>query len=109
MLSTLSKKQTQKELSFSVREALPFSFTAHFYCLNSFRFRWTQLFVCLFIAAFQSRLGILLINEQSVGDCIYSDDMVQRVKLAYDSGFQVASHTWSHPHLPSLKKPEEGK
>ena len=105
MLSTRSKKQTQKELSFSVREALPLLFTAHFHCLNSFsfRFRWTQLFV------YSSRLGILLINEQSVGDCIYSDDMVQRVKLAYDSGFQVASHTWSHPHLPSLKKPEEGK
>ena len=30
--------------------------------------------------------------------------MADAVKLAYDSGFQVASHTWSHPHLPTLKQ-----
>jgi hypothetical protein len=28
--------------------------------------------------------------------------MVERVKLVYGNGFQIASHTWSHPHLPTL-------
>jgi len=35
-------------------------------------------------------------------DCIYDKDMAPRVKLAYDNGFQVASHTWSHVHLSEL-------
>lgn len=35
-------------------------------------------------------------------DCIYSADQAKRVKYAYDKGHQVASHTWSHRHLPTL-------
>ncbi|KAF6765858.1 carbohydrate esterase family 4 protein [Ephemerocybe angulata] len=35
-------------------------------------------------------------------DCIYSEDLAKRVKYAYDKGHQVALHTWSHAHLPSL-------
>lgn len=34
--------------------------------------------------------------------------MAPRVKLAYDNGFQVASHTWSHAHLSELN-PGQGK
>lgn len=36
------------------------------------------------------------------GDCIYQEDMANRVKLAFNSGFQIASHTWAHKHLPNL-------
>jgi len=36
--------------------------------------------------------------------CIYDDAMVKRVKYAFDNGFQVASHTWSHPHLSRLNE-----
>jgi hypothetical protein len=50
----------------------------------------------------------LLLKKFCVGDCIYSEDMAPRVKLAYDNGFQVASHTWSHAYLSKLS-PEEGK
>jgi len=32
--------------------------------------------------------------------CIY--DYADVVKKAYNSGHQVASHTWDHPHLPNL-------
>jgi len=35
-------------------------------------------------------------------DCIYNADVVDRVKYAYNAGHQVASHTWSHPHLTTL-------
>ncbi|KAG5733411.1 Chitin deacetylase [Termitomyces sp. T112] len=35
-------------------------------------------------------------------DCIYNEDARKRVKYAYDKGHQVASHTWSHAHLPKL-------
>ncbi|KAG6917732.1 hypothetical protein DXG01_001383 [Tephrocybe rancida] len=35
-------------------------------------------------------------------DCIYDADGIKRVKYAYDKGHQVASHTWSHAHLPTL-------
>ncbi|KAG6845263.1 hypothetical protein H0H87_011998 [Tephrocybe sp. NHM501043] len=35
-------------------------------------------------------------------NCIYTADSIKRVKYAYDKGHQVASHTWSHAHLPSL-------
>ena len=45
-------------------------------------------------------------NKNSLGDCIYSEDMVERVKLAWFS--KSHSHTWSHPHLPTLTK-EQGK
>jgi len=36
--------------------------------------------------------------------CIYDADSIDRVKYAYNAGHQVASHTWSHPHLPNLSK-----
>ena len=47
-------------------------------------------------------------SQTDVGDCIYSEDMVKNVKLAYDNGFQIGSHTWSHPHLTELK-PDQGE
>lgn len=34
--------------------------------------------------------------------CIYDDANIQRVKYAYDNGFQVASHTWAHKDLTTL-------
>jgi len=45
--------------------------------------------------------GTFFFNGKNWG-CIYADDMAPRVKLAYDNGFQVASHTWSHAHLSRL-------
>ena len=32
--------------------------------------------------------------------------MAARVKLAYDNGFQIASHTWAHEHLSTLTQTE---
>jgi len=34
--------------------------------------------------------------------CIYDDASIERVKYAYDNGFQVASHTWAHKDLTTL-------
>ncbi|KAI5887221.1 carbohydrate esterase family 4 protein [Schizophyllum commune H4-8] len=35
-------------------------------------------------------------------ECIYSDENIARIRYVYESGHQVASHTWSHPHLNQL-------
>ena len=60
--------------------------------------------VRLFLALFRTRSwNIKPTTDVDVGDCIYSEDMLEKVKLAYTNGFQIGSHTWSHPHLPSLK------
>ncbi|KXN87636.1 Chitin deacetylase [Leucoagaricus sp. SymC.cos] len=45
--------------------------------------------------------GTFFYNGNNYG-CIYDPDNVQRIQNALASGHQVASHTWSHPHLPSL-------
>ncbi|PPQ91640.1 hypothetical protein CVT25_013195 [Psilocybe cyanescens] len=45
--------------------------------------------------------GTFFFNGNNYG-CIYDDAMVQRVKYAYDNGFQVASHTWAHKDLTKL-------
>ena len=69
-----------------------------------FRFRWKQPFVYsshLFSPRFWN---IKPTTDVNVGDCIHSDDMVKNVKLTYDNGFQIGSHTWSHPHLASLTR-----
>lgn len=34
--------------------------------------------------------------------CIYNDPLAKSVKRAYDSGHQIASHTWSHKDLTTL-------
>jgi hypothetical protein len=34
--------------------------------------------------------------------CIFDQVNVDRVKYAFDHGQQIASHSWSHPHLPEL-------
>jgi len=34
--------------------------------------------------------------------CIYDENEVQRVRRVYNAGHQIASHTWSHAHLPTL-------
>jgi len=34
--------------------------------------------------------------------CIYDSDSVDRVRTAYNSGHQVASHTWAHRDLTTL-------
>ncbi|TFK27876.1 chitin deacetylase [Coprinopsis marcescibilis] len=38
--------------------------------------------------------------------CIYDEDNVERVQYAFERGHQIASHTWSHAHLPTLTIPE---
>ncbi|KAJ3518756.1 hypothetical protein NMY22_g13519 [Coprinellus aureogranulatus] len=40
-------------------------------------------------------------NGKNFG-CIYDSDSVERVKLVYNSGHQVASHTWRHADLATL-------
>ncbi|KAG6917726.1 hypothetical protein DXG01_001377 [Tephrocybe rancida] len=37
-------------------------------------------------------------------DCIYNKESVQRAQYAFSKGHQVASHTWSHPHMPDLDR-----
>ncbi|KDR68479.1 hypothetical protein GALMADRAFT_256706 [Galerina marginata CBS 339.88] len=45
--------------------------------------------------------GTFFFNGNNWG-CIYDDANVQRVKYAYDNGFQVGSHTWAHKDLTQL-------
>ncbi|KAF8925905.1 Carbohydrate esterase 4 protein [Haplosporangium bisporale] len=47
--------------------------------------------------------GTFFVNGNN-WDCIYNEDEVLRLKLAYDNGHQIASHTWSHQHLVSLSR-----
>ncbi|KAL9709113.1 hypothetical protein Ac2012v2_007463 [Leucoagaricus gongylophorus] len=45
--------------------------------------------------------GTFFYNGNNYG-CIYDQENVERVQNALASGHQVASHTWTHPHLPQL-------
>ncbi|KAF9445669.1 carbohydrate esterase family 4 protein [Macrolepiota fuliginosa MF-IS2] len=45
--------------------------------------------------------GTFFYNGNNYG-CIYDEANVERIQNAFASGHQVASHTWSHPHLPQL-------
>ncbi|KAF8607826.1 carbohydrate esterase family 4 protein [Ceratobasidium sp. AG-I] len=45
--------------------------------------------------------GTFFVNGNNYG-CIFSGSNPSNVKYAYSQGHQIASHTWSHPHLPSL-------
>ncbi|CAE6523299.1 unnamed protein product [Rhizoctonia solani] len=45
--------------------------------------------------------GTFFVNGNNFG-CIYSGNNPGNLKYAYDQGHQVASHTWSHPHLSTL-------
>ena len=83
-------------------------FTAHFIVwLPSFFLFDLDGYNCSFIP--QSRLGILNPTYKIfVGDCIYSEDMLDKVRLAYTNGLQIGPYTWSHPHLPSLTR-EQGE
>ncbi|CAE6469915.1 unnamed protein product [Rhizoctonia solani] len=45
--------------------------------------------------------GTFFVNGNNF-NCIYSGDNPSNLKYAYDQGHQVASHTWSHPHLRTL-------
>jgi len=48
-------------------------------------------------------VGTFFVNGNNF-DCIYDEESVSRVKYAHDKGHQIASHTWSHAHLPTLSK-----
>jgi len=50
-------------------------------------------------------VGTFFLNGNNFA-CIYDEESVDRVKYAYDKGHQIASHTWSHAHLPTLSKDE---
>ncbi|KAJ7574059.1 carbohydrate esterase family 4 protein [Mycena floridula] len=41
-------------------------------------------------------------------DCIYSAANVAHIKYAYESGHQMASHSWSHPHFNTLNTTQMG-
>ncbi|KAI5887222.1 carbohydrate esterase family 4 protein [Schizophyllum commune H4-8] len=45
--------------------------------------------------------GTFFFNGNNWG-CIYDEANAARVKYAHDAGHQIASHTWSHPHLNDL-------
>ncbi|KAJ3493926.1 hypothetical protein NLJ89_g10913 [Agrocybe chaxingu] len=45
--------------------------------------------------------GTFFVNGKNYG-CIYDPENVERIKYAYDNGFQIASHTWSHKDLSTL-------
>ncbi|KAI5899931.1 glycoside hydrolase/deacetylase [Schizophyllum commune H4-8] len=45
--------------------------------------------------------GTFFLNGQ-MQRCIYDNDMVDNLLYAYNRSHQLASHTWSHPHLTQL-------
>lgn len=45
--------------------------------------------------------GTFFVNGNNYG-CIFSGSNPSNLKYAYDQGHQIAAHTWTHPHLPSL-------
>jgi peptidoglycan/xylan/chitin deacetylase (PgdA/CDA1 family) len=45
--------------------------------------------------------GTFFLNGNNYA-CIYDADEMERVKYIVNHGHQVASHTWSHPHLTTL-------
>ncbi|KAF5350473.1 hypothetical protein D9756_008495 [Leucocoprinus leucothites] len=45
--------------------------------------------------------GTFFYNGNNYG-CIYDQENVDRIHSAMASGHQIASHTWSHPHLAQL-------
>ena len=36
-------------------------------------------------------------------DCIYDPEYVSHIRAMYENGHLIASHTWSHVHLPSVR------
>ncbi|CAE7229117.1 unnamed protein product [Rhizoctonia solani] len=64
---------------------------------------WTQNIVNTLNAA--GAKGTFFVNGNNF-NCIYSGNNPSNLKYAYDQGHQIASHTWSHPHLPSLSAPQ---
>ncbi|KAJ7666323.1 carbohydrate esterase family 4 protein [Mycena rosella] len=45
--------------------------------------------------------GTFFVNGNNY-NCIYNDDVVASLRYTFLAGHQIASHTWSHPHLKSL-------
>ncbi|KAL5636899.1 hypothetical protein ACGC1H_000769 [Rhizoctonia solani] len=62
-------------------------------------YTWTRVIVDKLNAA--GAKGTFFVNGNNF-NCIYSGNNPSNLKYAYDQGHQVASHTWSHPHLPTL-------
>ncbi|ELU39204.1 chitin deacetylase [Rhizoctonia solani AG-1 IA] len=48
--------------------------------------------------SFKAKRSLIRITD----NCIYDTTNADRAKYAFDRGHQVASHTWSHLHLPTL-------
>ncbi|KAF9508802.1 carbohydrate esterase family 4 protein [Hydnum rufescens UP504] len=46
--------------------------------------------------------GTFFVNGYNY-QCIYSDENIKRLRYVVAQGHQIASHTWSHPHLENLK------
>lgn len=62
-------------------------------------YQWTRTIVDTLDAA--GAKGTFFVNGNNFG-CIYSGSNPSNLRYAYAQGHQIASHTWSHPHLPSL-------
>jgi len=45
--------------------------------------------------------GTFFVNGNN-WDCIYEDTVAKQLLQSYKDGHQIASHTWSHPHLTQL-------
>ncbi|KAJ1308669.1 hypothetical protein OPQ81_004362 [Rhizoctonia solani] len=66
-------------------------------------YTWTQAIVDKLDAA--GAKGTFFVNGNNFG-CIYSGNNPSNLQYAYTRGHQIASHTWSHPHLPNLSSSE---
>ncbi|CAE6343028.1 unnamed protein product [Rhizoctonia solani] len=64
-------------------------------------YTWTRTIVDKLDAA--GAKATFFVNGNNFGS-IYSGDNPSNLKYAYEQGHQIASHTWSHPHLPSLSE-----
>ncbi|CUA70172.1 hypothetical protein RSOLAG22IIIB_00520 [Rhizoctonia solani] len=62
-------------------------------------YTWTRTIVDKLNAA--GAKGTFFVNGNNFG-CINSGNNPSNLRYAYDQGHQIASHTWSHPHLPTL-------
>ncbi|KAF6765800.1 carbohydrate esterase family 4 protein [Ephemerocybe angulata] len=64
-------------------------------------FQYTNEVVAMLKAA--NAIGTFFYNGKNFG-CIYDKDSVDRAWLVYNSGHQIASHTWSHADLTTLSQ-----
>jgi len=50
--------------------------------------------------------GTFFVNGNNF-DCIYDESVANQLKASFGAGHQIASHTWSHPHLTQLSTADQ--